>query len=135
MDVKVNLRRHPVRIGELARATGTNRRLLRYYEEQGLLSPVRLANGYRQYTDSDVAVVRHIRSLLAAGLPTVVIARLLGCVHDEGERMVPSACPEMISNLKREHARVTAAISQLRTTQQVLDSMLAAALRQRAEAG
>jgi DNA-binding transcriptional MerR regulator len=76
-----------------------NRRLLRYYEEQGLLGPVRLANGYREYTESDVAAVRHIRSLLAAGLPTMVIARLLHCVHDEGGRMVPSACPDMITNL------------------------------------
>ncbi|WP_431895597.1 MerR family transcriptional regulator [Nonomuraea sp. bgisy101] len=117
-----------MRIGDLAHATGVNRRLLRYYEEQGLLRPVRLANGYREYADADVAAVRHIRTLLAAGLPTAVIARLLHCVHDEGERMVPSACPVMIENLRHEHARVAETIDQLRASQQVLEEMLATAL-------
>lgn len=51
-----------MRIGALERATGVNRRLLRYYEEQGLLRPTRLANGYREYSESDVTSVRHIRA-------------------------------------------------------------------------
>ncbi|GAA5178872.1 hypothetical protein GCM10023322_07070 [Rugosimonospora acidiphila] len=58
-----------MRIGTLARETGVSERLLRYYEEQGLLRPVRLANGYREYDESDVTTVSHIRALLAAGLP------------------------------------------------------------------
>jgi DNA-binding transcriptional MerR regulator len=56
-----------MRIGDLARATGVKPRLLRYYEEQGLLTPLRQPNGYRQYARSDIAAVRHIRVLLAAG--------------------------------------------------------------------
>jgi hypothetical protein len=38
-----------MRIGELAERTGVPARLLRYYEEQGLLTPARAANGYRDY--------------------------------------------------------------------------------------
>jgi len=53
-----------VRIGELSRRTGVSVRLLRYYEEQGLLSPGRAGNGYREYRDGDVDVVRQIRTLL-----------------------------------------------------------------------
>ncbi len=34
-----------MRIGELAERTGASRRLLRYYEEQGLIQPSRRANG------------------------------------------------------------------------------------------
>ncbi|GAA2729096.1 MerR family transcriptional regulator [Actinocorallia aurantiaca] len=119
-----------MRIGDLADATGVNRRLLRYYEEQGLLRPARLANGYREYSESDVAAVRHIRALLAAGLPTVVIARLLHCVHDEGERLVPSACPGMITELRRERGRVVDAITELQASRRALDTMLASALGQ-----
>jgi DNA-binding transcriptional MerR regulator len=119
-----------MRIGALAHTTGVSRRLLRYYEEQGLLRPLRLTNRYREYSETDVAAVRHIRALLAAGLPTTVIARLLHCVHDDGERFIPSTCPEMVTNLQRERRRITEAITQLQTSQQVLDTMLTAALRQ-----
>ncbi|MGI5488702.1 MerR family transcriptional regulator [Microtetraspora malaysiensis] len=119
-----------MQIGALAHKTGVSRRLLRYYEEQGLLRPLRLANGYREYSESDVATVRHIRALLAAGLPTTVIARLLHCVHDDGERLVPSTCPGMVANLRRERRRITEAITPLQSSQQVLDTMLTAALRQ-----
>ncbi|WP_242910657.1 MerR family transcriptional regulator [Actinomadura terrae] len=119
-----------MRIGELASTTGVNRRLLRYYEDQGLLHPTRLANGYREYDDADVTAVRHIRALLTAGLPTAAIARLLHCVHDEDGRMVPSPCPTMIAKLRQEHSRVTGEITRLRATQHALDSMLDTALRQ-----
>jgi DNA-binding transcriptional MerR regulator len=115
-----------MRIGALARETGVSGRLLRYYEEQGLLQPVRLANGYREYADSDVVAVSHIRSLLAAGLPTAVITQVLYCVHDDGERLVTSACPGMVNHLERERARIADAIVQLGTAQQALDDLLAA---------
>ncbi|MFB4274712.1 MerR family transcriptional regulator [Nonomuraea sp. MTCD27] len=120
-----------MRIGDLAHETGVSRRLLRYYEEQGLLRPRRLPNGYREYDDADVAAVRHIRTMLAAGLPTAVIARLLHCVHDDGERMVPAACPGMVSNLRRERRRIAETIEQLQVSQQALDTMLATVLEQR----
>ncbi len=115
-----------MRIGTLARETGVNGRLLRYYEEQGLLQPVRLANGYREYTESDIATVSHIRALLAAGLPTTVIAQVLPCVHDDGQRLVPSPCPGMVDHLQRERTRIAAAITQLGAAQQALDNLLAA---------
>jgi DNA-binding transcriptional MerR regulator len=121
-----------MRIGDLARETGVSRRLLRYYEEQGLLRPRRLPNGYREYGEADVSAVRHIRTLLAAGLPTTVIARLLHCVHDgEGGRMVPAACPGMEANLRRERRRIAETIERLETSQRALDSMLATVLDQR----
>lgn len=59
-----------MRIGELAARTDTSRRLLRYYEEQGLIRVRRCANGYRDYDERLVDQVLHIRGLLDAGLPT-----------------------------------------------------------------
>ncbi|MFA1538753.1 MerR family transcriptional regulator [Actinomadura monticuli] len=119
-----------MRIGELASTTGVSRRLLRYYEDQGLLHPARLANGYREYDDADVTAVRHIRALLTAGLPTAAIAGLLHCVRDEDGRTVPSPCPTMITKLRQERSRITETITRLRTSQQALDSFLATALLQ-----
>ena len=66
-------------IGELSRRTGVSERLIRYYEDQGLLESRRRANGYREYGDDAELTVARIRALLAAGLPTRSIARLLPC--------------------------------------------------------
>jgi DNA-binding transcriptional MerR regulator len=118
-----------MQIGALADRTGVSRRLLRYYEEQGLLQPLRLSNGYREYAESDVAAVRHIRLLLAVGLPTVVIARLVHCLHDDGDRIRPSGCPEMIASLQRQRRRVAETITELRSSEQALDGLLADVLR------
>ncbi|WP_235433372.1 MerR family transcriptional regulator [Protofrankia coriariae] len=56
-----------MRIGELARVAGTTTRTLRYYEEQGLLSPRRAPSGYRLYDSTDVTRIDNIRKLLASG--------------------------------------------------------------------
>ncbi|MFC7104329.1 MerR family transcriptional regulator [Nonomuraea rubra] len=73
-----------MRIGELVRRTGVSERLLRYYEEQGLLHPSRLPSGYREYTEAHVETVRRIRCLLAAGLSTSTIATVLPCLEARG---------------------------------------------------
>ncbi|TWV34929.1 MerR family transcriptional regulator [Streptomyces misionensis] len=73
-----------MKIGELAAATDTSVRLLRYYEEQGLLASYRLDSGHRRYDDDAPAAVRRIRALLDAGLPTRVIRDLLPCVRQDG---------------------------------------------------
>ncbi|MDQ1023971.1 DNA-binding transcriptional MerR regulator [Streptomyces umbrinus] len=112
-----------MRIGDLAHETGVSRRLLRYYEEQGL-RPVRLGNGYREYVETDVAAVHHIRAMLAAGLSTSVIAKLVHCVRDKDELSVPSGCPTFIGELRRERTRITEAISQLESSRRILDAVL-----------
>ncbi|MER6343512.1 MerR family transcriptional regulator [Streptomyces sp. NPDC001595] len=118
-----------MRIGALAQATGVSARLLRYYEEQGLLRPVRRPNGYREYAATDIAAVGRIRTLLGAGLPTAVIARILACVPDDSAQPVPSGCPDAIAHLRREHARIDDLMTQLRTSQQALGALLDAALQ------
>ncbi|QXE38273.1 MerR family transcriptional regulator [Streptomyces sp. GMY02] len=113
-----------MRIGDLAHETGVSRRLLRYYEEQGLLRPIRLDNGYREYAEADVATVNHIRALLAAGLSTAVIAKVVHCLHDRNELRVPSGCPTFIGELRRERTRITEAIAQLERSRGILDAVL-----------
>ncbi len=43
-----------MKIGDLARETGVSPRLLRYYEEQGLLTSHRVGGGHRRYADDGV---------------------------------------------------------------------------------
>ncbi|MFC4947466.1 MerR family transcriptional regulator [Pseudonocardia sp. GCM10023141] len=113
-----------MRMGSFSRATGVSERLLRYYEEQGLLRPARLASGHREYAEADVATVAHIRGLLAAGLTTATIGQVLPCVAG-GERMVPN-CPELAAMLQRERRRISESIEQLQHSRQLIDEVLAA---------
>ena len=55
-------------IGELAALTGASRRSLRHYEDEGLLTSARAANGYRTYDAPAVATVHKIKALLGAGM-------------------------------------------------------------------
>ncbi|MYT27815.1 MULTISPECIES: MerR family transcriptional regulator [unclassified Streptomyces] len=113
-------------IGELARRTDTTERLLRYYEEQGLLSPGRTAAGYRLYEEADVAQVRRIRTLLTSGLNTATIAQVLPCLRDDDGRLVPT-CPQLVGELHRERARLTDSIEALRASRDLLDEVITAA--------
>ena len=56
-----------MKIGDLARRTGSTTRQLRYYEEQGLLEPDRSGNNYRDYGDEAIEQVRQIKRIRAAG--------------------------------------------------------------------
>ena len=60
-------RRNPMRIKELAEATGVDVDTIRYYEKQSLLpEPARQDNGYRDYASAHLerlAFIRHGRAL------------------------------------------------------------------------
>jgi DNA-binding transcriptional MerR regulator len=115
-----------MRIGELVRRTGVSERLLRYYEEQGLLTPARLASGYRDYAESHVDTVRRIRSLLAAGLSTSTIATVLPCLETDGERLAPT-CSNVVGQLRDERDRIDRAMHDLSESRRALDHVISAA--------
>ena len=70
-----------MRIGELSERTGVSVRMLRHYEQLGLLAPERLPNGYRVYTDDDAVLVSGLRCLADLGLDlrTAASVARLGC--------------------------------------------------------
>ncbi|GAB2563118.1 MerR family transcriptional regulator [Kribbella endophytica] len=100
-----------MKIGELAERTGVSRRLLRYYEEQGLITPTRALNGYREYGEPHVDVVLQIAGLLDAGLPTRIIQQLLPCLDKPKTIYVPALKPEMIEALHHQQARLSERIT------------------------
>lgn len=114
-----------MRIGELARRTGVSERALRYYEEKGLLRPVRRPSGYREYGAADIRTVRNIRTLLAASLSTYTIAEVLPCMAADGDALVP-ACPELTSVLTQDRDRLSAAIEDLLAAREILETIIAA---------
>ncbi|ONI85757.1 MerR family transcriptional regulator [Saccharothrix sp. ALI-22-I] len=109
-------------IGELSRRTGVSARLLRYYEEQGLLGTRREANGYRTSSDDAVVTVRQIRALLAAGLNTDVIRDVLPCAN--GGQPELDLCPRLVRTLTDELAAMDDRIDSLRQTRGTLAAYL-----------
>lgn len=100
-----------MQIGELSKQTKISPRLLRYYESQGLLDSTRRANGYREYSDEAVDVVRRIRLLLDAGLNSRTIILLLPCIH--GATPAVELCKEVDSILDGEVQEIDNAVARL----------------------
>ncbi|MFH9725258.1 MerR family transcriptional regulator [Streptomyces sp. NPDC017254] len=115
-----------MRIGELSERTGTPRRLLRYYEEQGLIVADRLPNGYRVYDASNVDRVMQIRGLLDSGLPTRIIKQILPCLNKPRIIHFPDATPEMLATLEDERDRMTERIRCLTRNRDAVAEYLAA---------
>jgi DNA-binding transcriptional MerR regulator len=99
-----------MKIGELACRTEVPARLLRYYEDQGLLSPYRRANGYRDYEADDVPRVLQIRGLIDAGVPTAIIREILPCLEDPATIRVHDPSPELVAALERRRDQMDARI-------------------------
>jgi len=64
-------------IGELAERGGVRTSTLRYYEEEGLLRPVKRVSGQRRYDDSAVEVLTVIRFCQSLGFTLGEIRTLL----------------------------------------------------------
>ncbi|MBO0865344.1 MAG: MerR family transcriptional regulator, partial [Mycobacterium sp.] len=71
-----------IKIGELARATGTTAPTIRYYEEIGLLPPAPRSGGQRQYGDADVRRLTFIRRCRESGFPVEQVRVLASLTHD-----------------------------------------------------
>ncbi|AYG04604.1 MerR family transcriptional regulator [Gryllotalpicola protaetiae] len=113
-----------MKIGAVAELTGVNERLLRYYEERGLLHPNRGLNGYREYDEVEVARVRSIRWLIDAGMPTSAIVRVAHCVSD-GIEPTLAVCPELAFRLQRQRKELLGNIDALRGALARIESAMA----------
>lgn len=96
-----------MRIGELAQRSGVPARMLRYYEEQGLVTPRRLDNGYREYDEYLVERVAKIRGLIDSGIPTRIIGNILPCLNQSQTVVVDDADPKLLEILLHERDRMT----------------------------
>ncbi|GAA3442950.1 MerR family transcriptional regulator [Planomonospora venezuelensis] len=93
-----------MRIGELARRAGISTRALRYYEQQGLITARRAANGYREYGEEDLRLVTEIRSLLTVGFTLEDARPFVACLragHSSG-----GSCPESVAVYRRKLAEI-----------------------------
>jgi Predicted transcriptional regulators len=106
-----------LKIGDMARAAGISVRAVRYYDQEGLLSPKRRSfAGFRLYDTEDLGRLRRIVALKCLGLSLRDIALLL-----ERENAAASAIFE------RQREKIAAEIAELRRVDSALASAVAAA--------
>ncbi|MFG2141106.1 MerR family transcriptional regulator [Streptomyces sp. NPDC048650] len=98
-----------MRIGELARLTGTSPRALRNYEREGLIGSERTANGYRDYDARASVRVRNIRHLLDAGLTLADVRCFTHCLDGDMTTVEPS--PEGLRIARERLAVIDARIA------------------------
>ena len=66
-----------MKINEVEALVGITKKNIRFYEEQGLLTPRRNSeNGYRDYGEEEVAVLRQIKLLRKLGVPLEEIRQM-----------------------------------------------------------
>src|SRR5687767_9807965 len=73
----------PVNIGEAAAASGVSAKMIRHYEDIGLIGKAaRTYSGYRTYSQNDVHVLRFVRQARDLGFPIKTIGELLALWKD-----------------------------------------------------
>ena len=72
-----------MKIGEISNASGVSQRMIRHYEQIGLIPPApRRDSGYREYDVRDLHTPRFIRRARDLGFPIEEIGQLLALWHD-----------------------------------------------------
>jgi len=90
-----------LRIGEAAKMFDISSRTLRYWEESGILSSVRMENGYRFYDDENSTRIRQIVLLRRLKMPIADIEKVFTAGN---VGMAIDALTEHLENLKLEAA-------------------------------
>lgn len=65
-----------MKIHQVEETIGITKKNIRFYEQEGLLKPSRVANGYRDYSPEDVETLRQIKLLRKLDIPIEEIKRL-----------------------------------------------------------
>lgn len=93
-------------IKELEQRVNMPRTNIRFYEQEGLLSPVRHPNGYRDYSEADVETLEKIRLLRRLHLDLDTIRAL-----QSGELSLPDALGDQLTALETDRDALTGAVA------------------------
>ena len=121
-----------MKINEVEALVGVTKKNIRFYEEQGLLSPQRNSdNGYRDYSEEDVQTLRRIKLMRKLGLPIEEIRQM-----QSGGRTVADAMRRHLVTLERDKRNLEQSMelcAALRGHEERLDGLDAEAILQEME--
>ena len=95
-----------MKINEVEAAVGITKKNIRFYEEEGLISPSREpGNGYRSYSQADVERLRRIKLLRKLDVPLAEIREML-----EGQRTLAEGMSQQLERLRSRRKDLDEAI-------------------------
>jgi MerR family transcriptional regulator, copper efflux regulator len=96
-------------IGTAAQKSGLPPKTIRYYEEIGLLTADRAANGYRDYTSEDVHRLRFVQRSRSLGFSVEECRQLLSLYSDRDRDSadVKAVATEKLGEIDRKIAELT----------------------------
>ncbi|MCY1664190.1 Cu(I)-responsive transcriptional regulator [Rhizobium sp. SL86] len=104
-------------IGEASQASGVSAKMIRYYEQIGLIRPsARTGNNYRVYGEDDVHVLRFIKRARSLGFSLEETERLLALWQDRERESaaVKAVAVEHIADLERRIADMQGMVKTLK---------------------
>ncbi|WP_323131124.1 Cu(I)-responsive transcriptional regulator [Sinorhizobium medicae] len=96
-------------IGQASNASGVSSKMIRYYEQIGLIKPaLRTASSYRTYGDNDVHTLRFVRRARDLGFSVEQIKELLALWRDRSRASsdVKALALEHVAELERKIAAI-----------------------------
>ena len=108
-------------IGDAAKRSELSAKTIRYYEEIGLVTPARLANGYRDYTGDDVHRLRFVQRSRRLGF-TIEQCRSLLALYADKSRASADVKAMVADRIAEIDAKLTELTALKTTLQQLSDS-------------
>ncbi|AXI53668.1 HTH-type transcriptional regulator HmrR (plasmid) [Pseudoseohaeicola sp. NH-UV-7] len=106
-------------IGDVSKRAGLPAKTIRYYEEIGLISPLRDANGYRSFRERDMHKLAFLGRARALGF-TIEDCRTLLALWDDQSR----ASADVRAIAKEHLAQIEAKIADLQTIRDTLSHLV-----------
>jgi len=100
-------------IQEMEQKSGLERASIRYYEQEGLLTPQRKSNGYRDYSEEDATTLARVKFLRSLGFSVQEIRNM-----QSGVSPLCDLLPGRIQALEKEQHRLNDAEQTCRAMQQ-----------------
>lgn len=89
-----------MQIKEAAERLGITERVLRHYENTGLIEVRRSENGYRIYADADLRRAERVRDLIETGFSTREVRSMAACLSDEGAGPCEGGVHQLLEKLE-----------------------------------
>jgi len=107
-----------MKIGQVAKLVGVSCDALRFYEERGLITSTRSANGYRHYHPDTVQLVRYIRTAQQLGFSLAEVGENLPALWQASDEPTE----QLAAIFSQKLAAIDARIGQLQALRQALSA-------------